>query len=86
MKKFLITGFSGFVSRYFMEYLENNEIHAFVKGIDVHHPDIRPADFKHIKCDFDKIDLLDKGKVENIILRSSLKPSTNSCILRILLN
>jgi GDP-4-dehydro-6-deoxy-D-mannose reductase len=67
MKKFLITGFSGFVSRYFIEYLENNEIHAFVKGIDVHHPDIRPADFKHIKCDFDKIDLLDKGKVENII-------------------
>ncbi|MHB8138216.1 MAG: GDP-mannose 4,6-dehydratase [Smithellaceae bacterium] len=67
MKKFLITGFSGFVSRHFMEYLEDNEIHAIVKGIDVHYPDIRQADFKHIKCDFDKIDLLDKGKVENII-------------------
>lgn len=67
MKKFLITGFSGFVSRHFIEYLEDNEIHAVVKGIDIHYPDIRQADFKYVKCDFDKIDLLDKGKVENII-------------------
>ena len=67
MKKFLITGFSGFVSRYFMEYLENNEIRAFIKGIDVHHPDFNSGTFKHVKCDFERIDLLDKGKVENII-------------------
>ena len=67
MKKFLITGFSGFVSRHFMEYLEQNDIRAVVKGIDVHHPDFRQEDFSHIKYDFAKIDLLDKGKVENII-------------------
>jgi GDP-4-dehydro-6-deoxy-D-mannose reductase len=67
MKKFLITGFSGFVSHHFIEYLEDNEIHAVVKGIDIHYPDIRQADFNHVKYDFDKIDLLDKGKVENII-------------------
>ncbi|MEN6509927.1 MAG: GDP-mannose 4,6-dehydratase [Smithella sp.] len=67
MKKFLITGFSGFVSRYFIEYLEDNEIRAFVKGIDVHYPDINPDTFKHVKYDFERIDLLDKGKVENII-------------------
>jgi len=67
MKKFLITGFSGFVSRYFIEYLESNEIRAFIKGIDVHHPDINPGAFKHVKYDFERIDLLDKGKVENII-------------------
>jgi len=67
MKKFLITGFSGFVSRYFMEYLENNEIRAFIKGIDVHHPDFNSGTFKHVKFDFERIDLLDKGKVENII-------------------
>ena len=67
MKKFLITGFSGFVSRYFIEYLEENEIRAFIKGIDVHHPDINPDAFKHVKYDFERIDLLDKGKVENII-------------------
>lgn len=67
MKKFLITGFSGFVSRYFIEYLEENEIRAFIKGIDVHQPDINTDAFKHVKCDFERIDLLDKGKVENII-------------------
>ncbi len=67
MKKFLITGFSGFVSRYFIEYLEENEIRAFIKGIDVHHPDFNSGTFKHVKCDFERIDLLDKGKVENII-------------------
>lgn len=67
MKKFLITGFSGFVSRHFIAYLENNEIRSVVKGIDVHYPDIKQGDFKHVKCDFEKIDLLDKGKVENII-------------------
>ena len=39
MKKFLITGFSGFVSRHFIEYLEDNEMPSLVKGIDVHDPD-----------------------------------------------
>jgi len=67
MKKFLITGFSGFVSRHFLEYLENNEIHALIKGIDVHNPDFKQEGFKYIKFDFDNIDLLDKGKVENVI-------------------
>ena len=67
MKKYLITGFSGFVSRHFMAYLENNEILAVVKGIDLHYPEIRQADFRHVKFDFAQIDLLDKGEVENII-------------------
>ena len=67
MKKYLITGFSGFVSRHFIEYMENNEIRAVIKGIDVHYPDMQREGFNHVKFDFDKIDLLDKGKVENII-------------------
>lgn len=67
MKKFLITGFSGFVSRHFCEYLENNGIHSLIKGIDVHYPDFNQDNFKNIKFDFEKIDLLDKGKIENII-------------------
>lgn len=66
-KKYLITGFSGFVSRHFCEYLEQNEIRSLVKGIDVHSPDFKQENFKNIKFDFEKIDLLDKGKVENII-------------------
>lgn len=67
MKKILITGFSGFVSRYFCEYLEHNEIRSLIKGIDIHDPDFKQESFKNIKFDFERINLLDKGKVENII-------------------
>lgn len=67
MKKFLITGFSGFVSRHFIDYLENHGVRASVKGIDVHSPDLKQSDYKHVILNFDKIDLLDKGRVENII-------------------
>jgi GDP-4-dehydro-6-deoxy-D-mannose reductase len=69
MGKFLITGFSGFVSHHFIEYLEDNEIQSVVKGIDVHDPDIRQGDFKYVKHDFEKIDLLNKGKVEDLIFK-----------------
>jgi len=67
MKKYLITGFSGFVSRHFIEYLEKNEITALIKGLDIHNPEFNRESFKFIKYDFEKIDLLDKGRVENII-------------------
>ncbi len=33
--KFLITGFSGFVSDYFLDFLENNKIQSIVLGIDI---------------------------------------------------
>jgi GDP-4-dehydro-6-deoxy-D-mannose reductase len=69
MKKFLITGFSGFVSRHFCEYLECNGIRSLIKGIDVHYPDFIQESFKNIKFDFERIDLLDKGKLENIIFK-----------------
>lgn len=67
MKKILITGFSGFVSRYFCEYLEHNGIRSLIKGIDIHDPDFKQESFKNIKFDFERINLLDKGKVEKII-------------------
>ena len=67
INKILITGFSGFVSRHFCEYLEQNEIRSVIKGIDVHDPDFKQDRFKYIRYDFEKIDLLDKGKVENVI-------------------
>jgi len=67
MKKFLITGFSGFVSRHFCEYLEQNNIHSLVKGIDVHSCNFKLDGYKSINIDFEIVDLLDKGKVESII-------------------
>ena len=67
MKKFLITGFSGFVSRHFLEYLENHEIKSIVKGLDISEPDFNRENTRSIKCEFEKIDLLNRSKVENII-------------------
>ncbi len=67
MKKYLITGFSGFVSRHFLEYLEINQIRASIKGLDVHNPEFNRESFKFIKYDFEKVDLLHKEKVKNII-------------------
>jgi GDP-4-dehydro-6-deoxy-D-mannose reductase len=68
MKRILITGFSGFVSRHFCEYLEKNEIKSLIKGIDIHPPDFKRDIFKNISIDFENIDILDKGKVDNIIV------------------
>ena len=65
MKKFLITGFSGFVSRHFCEYLEYNGIHSLIKGIDIHNPDFKWEDFKNIKLDFERITILDKDRIED---------------------
>ena len=68
MKKYLITGYSGFVSRHFLEYLDANEPHASVKGLDVQEPEFRQGSFKNIRVNFEKTDLLDQGRVESIIL------------------
>lgn len=67
MEKFLITGFSGFVSRYFLDYLEKNDINAHVLGVDLLSPHFDIRDYKRIKCSFEKVDLLDKNQVDNII-------------------
>ena len=67
MKRILITGFSGFVSYYFLDYLnstvaareENEEIE--VLGIDLQLPDKYTEDyhFEHIKIRFLALNLLD---------------------------
>ncbi len=71
--KYLITGFSGFVSKHFLDYLERNKIAAEVKGIDVNTPDFEMHTFKHIKCTFQQVDLLNKEQVEAVI--SEFKPN-----------
>ena len=71
--KFLITGFSGFVSKHFLDYLESNKIVAEVLGIDINDNILDIKNFKHIKCTFQRVDLLDKKKVEDII--SAFKPN-----------
>jgi GDP-4-dehydro-6-deoxy-D-mannose reductase len=67
MNKYLITGFSGFVGRHFVEYLENTEKNCLIKGLDIHNPDFRFDQYKNVKISFEKIDLLFKDQVEYII-------------------
>ncbi len=67
MEKYLITGFSGFVSRYFLDYLERNGINAQVLGVDLLSPHFDIYNYKTVQCTFEKLDLLDKNQVDNII-------------------
>lgn len=66
-EKYLITGFSGFVSRHFLEYLERNGINCVVKGVDITIPEFNLNQFKFIKIDFEKINLLKERNLEKII-------------------
>jgi GDP-4-dehydro-6-deoxy-D-mannose reductase len=67
MNKYLITGFSGFVGRHFVEYLENTGVPCLVKGLDISHPDFGFSHYKNVKISFDRVDLLSKDQVEYII-------------------
>jgi GDP-4-dehydro-6-deoxy-D-mannose reductase len=67
MEKYIITGFSGFVSKHFLEYIDTLDVESSVYGLDVNQPDFNFQDFKHVKCQFRQIDLLDKAQVDNII-------------------
>ena len=70
--KYLITGFSGFVSHHFLDYLERNRITSSVLGIDINETEFNYINYKYVSCDFKKIDLLDKIQVERVI--SEFKP------------
>ena len=67
MKKYLITGYSGFVSRHFLEYLDRHETYASIKGLDIQKPEFSQDSYKKIRVQFETIDLLDQDRVENII-------------------
>ena len=64
----LITGFSGFVSRHFIEYLYNENVQAYIIGIDVREPifDTTKYDSK-LMISFVNIDLLDQDSVFSLI-------------------
>lgn len=59
-EKYLITGFSGFVSHHFLNFLELNNTRATIVGLDVNEPEFETNTFKHISCVFYKTNLLDK--------------------------
>lgn len=67
MHKYIITGFSGFVSKNFLEYLDDNSLSSVILGIDVHNPDFELNIFEHLKIKFEKSDLKDKEKLCKLI-------------------
>jgi GDP-4-dehydro-6-deoxy-D-mannose reductase len=69
MDKYLITGFSGFVSRHFLHYLDTLEEPVAVLGVDLHGPDFSLGNFLHVTCTFEKLDLLDKEAMQNAIFQ-----------------
>lgn len=67
-KKVLITGFSGFVGRHFINYLKENDIECDVLGIDVSEPQfdiLNISDSINIK--FEKVDLLNSSDINSVI-------------------
>jgi GDP-4-dehydro-6-deoxy-D-mannose reductase len=67
LNRYLITGFSGFVARHFVDYLENTGDVCLIKGLDMQTPDFRYDHYKNVKIGFERIDLLSKEQVEYII-------------------
>lgn len=69
MDRYLITGFSGFVSKHFLEYLEILQSPVSVLGVDINDPDFGLDGLNHVQLDFQKMDLLDREGIEKIILQ-----------------
>ncbi len=67
MEKYLITGFSGFVAKHFLDFLDKQNFGAYVLGVDIHPPEFNIREFKHVQCTFEQTDLLNKDQVDNII-------------------
>jgi len=68
LNKFLITGFSGFVSKHFIDYLNDHHEGAIVIGLDINDPVFSFKQYKNINCSFKKINLIETEPVKNILL------------------
>nr|WP_315426705.1 GDP-mannose 4,6-dehydratase [uncultured Albidiferax sp.] len=58
MKKYLITGFSGFVGRHFLAYLDSLNEPISVLGLDRNAAEFDLNQFENLECAFKKADLL----------------------------
>ena len=65
--KILVTGFSGFVGRHFLRYLEDNAIAAELLGVDRCELAFPLDGHRHVRGSYRQLDLLDKGGVEAVI-------------------
>ncbi len=67
MKKYLITGSSGFVGKKFIEYLNNVPGRAFAVGVDLVDSAIDSKSFPNIDFVFKQIDLKDKERLRKVV-------------------
>lgn len=67
MKKYLITGFAGFVGPYFIQHLNAQPGKSEILGLDVQRPEFLPQNTGHIKVEFDDVDLLDSDRLKKIV-------------------
>jgi len=69
MKKYLITGVSGFVAYHFLEHLNALGEKAEVLGIDLEVPqEVKDYSFEHVKLSFAEINLLEYKAIELALL------------------
>ena len=66
MEKYLITGFSGFVSRHFLDHLNQQKKSVAVLGLDINTPDF-DLNYSHVHCAFRNANLLNRDDVNNVI-------------------
>jgi GDP-4-dehydro-6-deoxy-D-mannose reductase len=69
MRKYIVTGASGFVACHFFNYLDSLKENCEVLGIDIKTPDnINDYEFSHIKLRFIEINLLDYSSLETAVI------------------
>ncbi len=66
-KKILITGFSGFVSRHLLAYMQENDNDVEVCGIDINPPAFDLSEFHGIKAEYHTVDLLEIDAVKDLL-------------------
>lgn len=76
MEKYLISSLSGIVAKHFLDFLDQHEIDAYVLGVGIHRPEFNNSGFKHVKCSFERTDLLDKDQVAILFISFSILGET----------
>lgn len=66
-KKILITGFSGFVSRHLLAYMQENDKDVEVCGIDINPPAFDLSSFPDINVAYHTVNLLDTDAVKELL-------------------
>lgn len=66
MKKYFITGYSGFVAQHFMDYLELLQERVTVLGVDMNEVEEK-KNYHFVQCSFLKLNLLDAEGVNKIL-------------------